>query len=699
MILEATCTDPQKNTLASHNYLSWTQERWEGILEFKRRFLQNPREDPRQCPYLSQEVANSWIRCQKLGIDPKGSIMHRQLTHDQYQKILDENQLLINITRPLINTFKNMALLTSGYIVYLCDINGVFLLQAGEMVRVKHEGVVWSENTIGTCAHSLCLQLKQPVHLMGPEHYSLHLNNIMAAAVPITNENGEIIATLILGQPLKQNPWGDYFANMRSHTLGLITALASAVEAQIKQHKTNEKLRESNINLQILNHDLQTARGTLETTLSLIDEGIITIDANGNIINLNQEGARILGLQSLEKAPNISNYLTKQSRVMSLVQKGYNGDVEETIISGTDEQPYFINIRPVIDKITNENEGAVLKLTHIDKLNALVASRTGAVASYRFEDIIGVSKEFQKNISLAKRFAHSKENILIIGESGTGKELFAQAIHNEYRPQGPFMAVNCAAMPRELIESELFGYEGGSFTGAERKGRPGKIEMANGGTLFLDEVGDMPLELQAVLLRTLEDKQVMRIGGRSYKKVDFRLLAATNKDLYKMVQENQFREDLYFRLSVLNITLPPLRERREDIELFSKYFVETYCQKLGWNTYKIAPEAQKLINEYDWPGNVRQLQNAMIYAVNSAQDELIKVENLPNYILVDSNFKKINAKNSDSLSDTLKLEELEKKAIVAALAQANNDMFDASLLLGISRSTLYRKIKAYGISQ
>jgi len=700
MILGDACTAPQENLLSTHNYLNWTQERWEGILEFKRKFLQNPREDPRKCPYLSKEVANSWIRSQEHGIDPNGSIMRRQLSPEQYQKVLNENKVLIDIARPLIDTFKNMAILSSGYIAYLCNIDGVFLLQAGEMVRVKHEGVVWNENTIGTCAHSMCLQFKQPVHLMGPEHYSVHLHNIMASAAPITNEDGEIIATLILGQPLKQNPWGEYFANMRSHTLGLITALASAVEAQLRQYKTNEKLRVSNMNLQIANHDIQRARQTLETTLSLIDEGIITIDIDGNIININQEGARILGLQSLDKTSNICNYLPKQSRVMNLVQKGFNGDVEETIVSGSDEQPYFINIRPVIDNFTNQNEGAVLKLTHTDKLNALVASRTGAVASYRFEDIIGENKEFKRCIELARRFAHSKENILIIGESGTGKELFAQAIHNEYRPQGPFMAVNCAAMPRELIESELFGYEGGSFTGAERKGRPGKIEMANGGTLFLDEVGDMPLELQAVLLRALEDKQVMRIGGRSYKKVDFRLLAATNKDLYKMVQEKQFREDLYFRLSVLNINLPPLRERREDIELFSKYFVENYCQKLGWNPYKISPEAQRLINEYDWPGNVRQLQNAMIYAVNSAQDEIIKVENLPNYILVDSSIKKVSSdinNSDDGLSDVLNLGELEKKAIAVALARTNNDMFDASMLLGISRSTLYRKIKEYGI--
>lgn len=262
------------------------------------------------------------------------------------------------------------------------------------------------------------------------------------------------------------------------------------------------------------------------------------------------------------------------------------------------------------------------------------------------------------------------------------------------------MAVNCAAMPRELIESELFGYEGGSFTGAERSGRPGKIELAHGGTLFLDEIGDMPLELQAVLLRTLEDKQVMRIGGQRYKDVDFRLIAATNKNIYKMVKENQFREDLYFRLSVLTINIPPLRERSKvDIELLSKYFVENYCKKMGWPVNEISPAAQSIINEYDWPGNVRQLQNAMIYAVNTAQGDVIKPEHLPSYILLDTaplKFEDIIDTTSDNL-EMLRMENIEKAAIKMALLKANNNVPAAAEILNISRSTLYRKLKDYNI--
>ncbi|HHV64667.1 MAG TPA: sigma 54-interacting transcriptional regulator [Peptococcaceae bacterium] len=677
------------------DYFSWTKERWEGLIEFKKRFLEDSNLNPLKCPYLREEVARSWLKSRELGIDPKGEVMQPHLSPEQYKKVLEDNSLLISITKPIMDAFRDMAILSSGYILYMQDYNGVFLLQQGDMLRRNIDGLIWDVNTIGTCAHSLCMELRRPIHIMGPEHYSLALMNIMAAAAPIADENGKIIATLILGQPTIENPCDEHFLNLCSHTLGLVTSLASAVEAQYKLNKSNEELKASYRKLKTANRNLTTAHLTLETTFSLIDEGIITIDEKGKILNFNQEGARILKLKKDEAGKkSIQEFLCRQSNLMPLVLKGNNIDIEETLVVGNDEHSYFINIRPVINKDSQEVDGAILRLTSTEKLNAIVASRSGGIANYTFDDIIGENPNFKKIISLAKKFARSPDNILITGESGTGKDLFAQAIHNAYCPQGPYMVVNCAAMPRELIESELFGYEGGSFTGAERSGRPGKIELAHGGTLFLDEVGDMPLEIQAVLLRVLEDKQVMRVGGRRYKKVDFRLIAATNKDLYEMVKDNQFREDLYFRLSVLNINILPLRERKEDIKLYCKYFIENYCQKLGWKVPEIEASAQKIIDEYDWPGNVRQLQNAMIYAVNSATEDLIKVENLPGYILFDS----LQGQNNYSPTmETLNLENLEKEAIKKAMSQAKNYVHLAAQILGISRSTLYRKLKYYNI--
>jgi transcriptional regulator with PAS, ATPase and Fis domain len=409
---------------------------------------------------------------------------------------------------------------------------------------------------------------------------------------------------------------------------------------------------------------------------------------------------RILGLKTAEIGKrNISGFLSSDSHIMSLAEKGENTTVEECICRGSDKHRYQVNIRPILNQFTGELDIAVLKLDSSEKVVTQLNNRSGNMSRFTFEDIISKDKEFKKIIALAERFASTRENILLIGESGTGKELFAQAIHNIYRPQGPFVAVNCAAMPRELIASELFGYEGGSFTGAERSGKIGKIELAHGGTLFLDEIGDMPLEFQAVLLRILEDKLVMRVGGQRYKKVDFRLITATNKDIYKMGKENEFREDLYFRLSALTITIPPLRERGNDANIISKFFIEDYCQKQGWKIPQISSATQKIIDEYGWPGNVRQLKNAMIYAVNTAQEGLIKPENLPNHVMLDIFPKSSNeiTKANGKMNKMLSLENIEKSAIETALLYVDNDVPAAAEILGISRSTIYRKLKDYNI--
>lgn len=347
----------------------------------------------------------------------------------------------------------------------------------------------------------------------------------------------------------------------------------------------------------------------------------------------------------------------------------------------------------------------MLRLCRTQKINALVTSRSGATANFTFADIIGESEAILEAKEKAKRFANSQESILLIGESGTGKELFAQAIHNHYCPNGPFVAVNCAALPRELVESELFGYEGGSFTGADRHGRPGKIELAEGGTLFLDEIGDMPIELQAVLLRVLEDKKVMRIGGRRYKRVDFRVIAATNKNLHKLVREKIFREDLYYRLSVLSITIPPLRERGRDAEILAQYFIERYCKKVGRKVPQVSPAVLKIINEYDWPGNVRQLENAVIYAINTTRSEVIEPRDLPGEIYEaclykynsDSLIKNRKRNENENLDAFLSLNELEKNAIIKALTKTGGNVPQAADLLGISKSTIYRKLKEYNI--
>ena len=262
-------------------YQSMTKERWEEILECKKRFLQNNDENPLLNPHMSKEVAASWIRSKKMGINPLKKATEPHLTPTEHRKVLNDNRALIDIVRPIINTFKDMAVLTSGYILYLCEKNGAFLLQEGDMMRVPTDGLIWNENTVGTNVHSLSMRLKKPVQLMGPEHYLVALENIIASAAPIMDESGEAIATLILSQPLVEKPWEEGFEDWRSHTLGLITSIAAAVEAQMKLNKSNQKLQESYNDLRKVNDNLMTAHNTLEATLAFIDEGIITIDRRG----------------------------------------------------------------------------------------------------------------------------------------------------------------------------------------------------------------------------------------------------------------------------------------------------------------------------------------------------------------------------------------------------------------------------------
>lgn len=317
-----------------------------------------------------------------------------------------------------------------------------------------------------------------------------------------------------------------------------------------------------------------------------------------------------------------------------------------------------------------------------DNLNAL----------YQFSDILGSSKEIDKVKKAAVKVAPRYGNVLLIGENGTGKELFAHSIHQEYRPEGPFIAINCACIPEGLIESELFGYEGGSFTGANKNGNPGKLELADGGTLFLDEIGDMPLKLQPSLLRVLEDKRIMRIGSNKYISANFRVISATNKDLYELVNENKFREDLYYRLTAFEIIIPPLRNRGMDIIKLAQYFLEKHSLKMGKAIPVLDDDVKHRLLQYDWPGNVRQLQNAMFHALNMSERNKITPADLPR-IIIEQNATKNLPRKFPTLS------ELEKEAITGAMIYANNNTNNAAEILGISKATLYRRLKEYNMSE
>jgi transcriptional regulator with PAS, ATPase and Fis domain len=284
--------------------------------------------------------------------------------------------------------------------------------------------------------------------------------------------------------------------------------------------------------------------------------------------------------------------------------------------------------------------------------------------------------------------ARGNSNVLISGESGTGKELFAHSIHNaSLRRKEPFIKVNCSAIPAELAESELFGYEDGAFTGARRQGKPGKFELADGGTIFLDEIGDMPLLLQGKLLRVIQEKEVERVGGVKTRKVDARIIAATNRDLKRLVGEGTFREDLYFRINVIEFKIPPLRERKQDIQVLADHFIKKYNDRFTKRVKGITDEAVEALVRYDWPGNIRELENIIERMMNYIESGWIDLKDVPEEI-------RSPVMESTRTAQSLALADIEQEAIRAALDEARGNKSKAARLLGISRSKLYEKLSA-----
>lgn len=306
---------------------------------------------------------------------------------------------------------------------------------------------------------------------------------------------------------------------------------------------------------------------------------------------------------------------------------------------------------------------------------------------FEFEDIIGKSHKMQKIFELIETVAQSNATMLILGDTGTGKELVARAIHNKsIRSNAPFVAVSCSALPESLLETELFGYEKGAFTGAD-KTKKGKFEFADCGTLFLDEIGDISPNIQLHLLRVLQEKEFSRVGGNEVVKVDVRLISATNKNLAKLVQDGKFREDLYYRLNVVTINLPLLKERKEDIPLLANHFLEKFNRENSKNISKFSDEVIEFFLRYNWPGNVRELQNFIEHAVVICKNDIIELSDLPD----------INSENKYS-KPVKTMEEVGKKHIIKVLEETEQNLTKTAEILGITRTTLYNKIKKYQIN-
>ena len=430
---------------------------------------------------------------------------------------------------------------------------------------------------------------------------------------------------------------------------------------------------------------MKKVNGLIETTLDSINDGIITFDYYGIITHVNGVACRLLKMDKHDLVGNHIEKIITGKDIVTFIREGNTIQHQEYIFPGAVSIHCLISIKPIYHEKTIA--GAVFSLSDIRDIRTVVNTMTGMQGNTTFEAILGDSNEICQVKQQALAVAKSDSSVLILGESGTGKEVFARAIHSaSSRDKGSFVAVNCAAIPDMLLESELFGYEQGAFTGARKGGKPGKFELAEGGTIFLDEIGDMPIHLQVKLLRVLQERSVERLGGTTSIPLNVRIIAATNQDLETKVRANEFRQDLFYRLNVIPLYIPALRERKKDIVTLSKYFLMHYNQKLNKEIVGFLPDSLEILKNYSWPGNVRELENAIEYALNIENGIHIKPASLPKRLLDQTKPKSTLRK---------RLREFEIAEIKDALHKygwGTNGKKKAAQELGISVPSLYRKL-------
>ena len=473
--------------------------------------------------------------------------------------------------------------------------------------------------------------------------------------------------------------------NNKENLMNFLNRMADLISSKLLEQENTEQIK--------------LLVSELEVVLDSVDRGIIAADHTGNILHYNTKAAELFKLEGNQILnTNIKNLIGSLDFNL-LIENHKNLSNKEFTYNSNNGNHHF---RGVFDaksiSIGDKSFGIVCSFSNISDLLKTVNNITTGTIVTSFDSIIGNSSCLGQVKVEAQKASRSTSTVLIQGESGTGKELFARAVHfYSSRAKGPFITINCAAIPEQLLESELFGYEDGSFTGARRGGKAGKFELANKGTIFLDEIGDMAIHLQTKLLRVVQEYVIEKIGGKESIPIDVRIIAATNKDLEKKVLEGEFRQDLFYRLNVIPLNIPPLRDRKDDIVILVDYLLDKCNVKLEKHISKIEDAVLEIFMNYQWPGNVRELENTIEYAVNMCGDSVIKCMDLPKRLKISGNIL-----NNRENVGIIPIKELEKKEIQKALeyfGHSKQAITKAAEALELSRATLYRKIKEYKIEQ
>ncbi|RWG07753.1 MAG: PAS domain-containing protein [Mesorhizobium sp.] len=533
-------------------------------------------------------------------------------------------------------------------------------------------GISFLETIAGTNAVDLTLRTRATVATVGAQHTCRLLDDLWMVACPLIFPDAELRGAVALIGTGEDVP-------AFSHQM--VAGAAKLMTSHLRNLDLTRKLSQL----------LQEQKAIIDS----ISDGLLVVARDGNVQHLNSHAARILGVDPvLSVGRKFSELIDFDPIIYPLFQNG-TGYKDEELLIRTPMRTLHLSDTAVPIKDDAGNVASIVNTFREFSDLQKVAHRLGGTrAVYRFEDIVGHSAKIQSAVRAARKAARTDGSILLLGESGTGKKLFAQAIHlGSGRANGPFVAINCAALSRDLIEEELFGRVGGVIDGVNRAGRPGKFELAAEGTLFLDEISAMPLDLQVKLLEVLQERSVVRLGGAQSFSVNFRLIAASNTPLVSLVESGEFRRDLLFRLSVIDIVLPPLRERQGDVDLLVSHYMEKYASDHSRDNWSIPTDTMASLRAYNWPGNVRELQNAVERLSNNANDFSISDIESPDFTTVDRKIYE-----NPAFGFRLRpLQDHEKDIIDKTLKMVGYNMSKAARELRISKVTLYKKIKDYSI--
>ncbi|MBH2043470.1 MAG: sigma-54-dependent Fis family transcriptional regulator [Comamonadaceae bacterium] len=622
-------------------------------------------------PLVRDVVLSSWQRCREAQVSPTVSKAPLPTTRVNIEHLLEQHSNLLratyDVSKMLSSTFE-----TSRSVLLVTDSQGIILetygdratREAGEERHISSGGC-WSEQMSGTNAIGTAIVVGGPVQIHALEHYCEGVKEWTCSAALIHGPgNTDILGVVDIS---------GFDKTFNTHSLALAISIGSQIEATLAGWAAYDQIAL----LQWCN----------EKASSWKTDGLIVLDHRGCVINANDKSHEIL--QDL----GIKVNLARGNRLMDINQMNPHGVSTSGVdwISEDWIQPAVIDGKKLGTLIVIPHRGPSPKGGVERPTNISSAQGDPAATDRAFDRIISNSEVMCSAIDRAKRLAMAICPVLILGETGVGKEEFALAIHKASGvSKGPFVALNCGALVKDLVASELFGYSEGAFTGARRGGRAGKFEEANGGTLFLDEIGELPLDIQAHLLRVLQDGTVIRMGDNRERKVSVRILSATHRDLRVDIANGRFREDLYYRIAITTLVIPPLRARTNDIEPLVEYFLKLLFLQYGGRKKYLSAELIETLKAYPWPGNIRQMKNAIESMWHLTESDMLELKDIP-YEHVAQMRMMMNA-------DT-HLRTTEREAIIVAINSTGGNMRKTAHQLGIARSTLYQKVKTYGISK